>query len=143
MALEHINSWSKRAKCQDLAFADQVFFPDTGKGSTTAINEGKKFCTDCPVISQCKIYAIAHGVHGIWGGTSKAERDRVDKNIKQAIRTMYIVAGQLEPLNYHNEEQRRLNLRSLPAELDPIVAAESLADPIQDLLPEGHLPYAG
>lgn len=143
MALEHINIWSQRARCRDLAFADQVFFPDTGKGSVNPLAEGKKFCTDCPVISQCKIYAIAHNVYGIWGGTSKAERDRLDKSVRQAIRTMYIEAGQLEPMNYHNEEQKRLNQRSLQAVPDPIAAEESSADPTPDLLPEGHLPYAG
>lgn len=103
MALEHIKNWSQRAKCKNLKESgEQIFFPDTRSAEGfKQLRQGKEFCTDCPVISQCKIYAIAHGVYGIWGGTSKAERDKLSPLARKAIRTMYIEAGQLEPLNYH------------------------------------------
>lgn len=120
MALEHIKNWSKRAKCKDLnEQGESIFFPDTR--STTGFKNlrfGKEFCTDCPVISQCKIYAVAHGVYGIWGGTSKAERDKLSPLAKEAIRTMYIEAGQLEPLNYHIAPRQSPQLPELLAESD-------------------------
>lgn len=54
-----------------------VFFP--GRGSTYAeIRKAKVICYACPIRQRCLDYAMeAHQVHGIWGGTSEAERRRM------------------------------------------------------------------
>jgi WhiB family redox-sensing transcriptional regulator len=135
MALEHIKNWSKRAKCRDTVGED-IFFPDTRSGEGLRnLRAGKEFCTDCPVISQCKIYAIAHGVYGIWGGTSKAERDKFSPLAKEAVRAMYREEGQLEPLNYHIAPRDSKRLPELLVEQeDPIFALEIELDPTSTLL---------
>lgn len=106
--LEHINSWSQRAACRNMPFADEVFFPPTGKGHTGSQEEGKKFCTRCPVISECRIYAIAHDVHGIWGGTTLADRKSISQSIRALVKLMYQEEGQLESSKYHQNDPRPL-----------------------------------
>lgn len=125
MALEHIKNWSKRAKCRDTGKSgESIFFPDTRTSDgITNLRAGKQFCTDCPVISQCKIYAIAHGVYGIWGGTSKAERDKISPLARKVIQTMYIEAKQLEPLNYHIAPRAPKQLQELLEEQDDPISA--------------------
>lgn len=137
MALEHIKNWAQRAKCKDLdKKGEEIFFPDTrSPAGFKKLKSGKEFCTDCPVISQCKIYAIAHGVYGIWGGTSKSERDNLSPLAREAIRTMYIEAGQLEPLTYHTQPKQQ---QEQSEEQDgPIVSLENELDPtLSPLIPE-------
>ena len=134
MALEHIRDWSQRAKCRDLGQAGEVvFFPDTRSGEGfKQLKAGKQFCTDCPVISQCKIYAIAHGVYGIWGGTAKAERDKLSPEARKAIRIMYIEAGQLEPLTYHTQPKQGQEQSEEQDDPNEILAIE--LDPTSDPL---------
>lgn len=145
MALEHIKSWSQKAKCKDIGpRADEMFFPDTrNPNSLRDLKLGKQFCTDCPVISQCKIYAIAHGVFGVWGGTSKKDRDKISPLAIQAIKTMYLEARQLEPLNYHNAPPKlSKQLPELLAELDdPIDLFVTELGPTLNLSSEEDLAY--
>jgi hypothetical protein len=88
--LEHINSWSKRAKCRDIGV--EVFF------SRNLTKQGKRFCRDsqCPVLYLCKTYAIVHNEYGVWGGTTRYERDSLDKDIVDIIRQLYYQEGLLE-----------------------------------------------
>lgn len=85
--MEPKNVWEKKALCRGL-FTEQ-FFPE-------GPDVYKKTCTDCPVIRQCKSYAIAHEEIGIWGGTSRNERNRLPTELKDAIRNVYYEAGLLE-----------------------------------------------
>ena len=34
-------------------------------------------CTGCPFRRPCLAYALTHDVHGVWGGTTRAERQRL------------------------------------------------------------------
>jgi hypothetical protein len=43
--------------------------------------EQKKFCSDCPVISECLEYALNVNVSGIWGGTTPRERKAIRKEL--------------------------------------------------------------
>jgi hypothetical protein len=70
--LEHIRSWSLRAKCRGTV-NDDVFFPE----NRAKVEEGKKACTGCPVMGQCRLYAVVHDVPGIWGGTCHSERKKL------------------------------------------------------------------
>ena len=97
--MEHINSWSQRAKCRGMDV--NAFFPrNEDKGDPISTKETKssamkQFCKGykgsppCPVLELCKTYAIAHNELGIWGGTSQTERKRVPVEVKQLIRWMY------------------------------------------------------
>lgn len=67
-----VPAWYDEARCQD---ADpSLFFPDK-RGST---GEAKAVCDACPVVDECLRYALdelgPHDDHGVWGGTSRAQR---------------------------------------------------------------------
>jgi len=50
------------------------WFP--GRGENT--NRSKNICAACPVLDQCREYALSTGQqHGIWGGLSERERHRI------------------------------------------------------------------
>ena len=53
----------------------EVFFTEE-KGNYPHLNYIKKLCSNCPVQVQCFDYAIENLVEGIWGGTTKKERDK-------------------------------------------------------------------
>lgn len=54
------------------------------------------FCKGCPVIDPCRSYAIAHDEFGIWGGTSRNQRLKLDPIYVQLIRRLYLEDGLLE-----------------------------------------------
>jgi hypothetical protein len=83
--LSHINKWSKEAKCGN-TLSDELFF-----GPTRIHNiEGKKFCTGCPVMAQCRTYALVHDLVGIWGGTSSQDRENLGPVVKEFLIQVYI-----------------------------------------------------
>lgn len=80
--MEHINSWSRRAKCRNEGVLSE--------------NITKKYCTDCPVRSLCNTYAIVHKETGIWGGTTDNQRRKIDSTIVDILRKAYFDQGLLE-----------------------------------------------
>ena len=68
-------SWRDDAKCKDMPFSDWIFFPDQSERAS----EARKVCSGCDVWRQCLEYALNHedALHGVWGGTTKRERDRM------------------------------------------------------------------
>lgn len=56
----------------------ELFFPDdfpVGKLRTEASKMAKTLCKECPVITECLLYAVANKeTYGIWGGTLPNER---------------------------------------------------------------------
>lgn len=71
--------WRRDALCADLD--PGIFFPD-GKGWTP--DEAKSICARCPVRFECLDYAMkAKEEHGVWGGTTPAERRKIRKKPKQ------------------------------------------------------------
>src|SRR5688500_15820024 len=80
--MEHINSWSKRAKCRNEGVLSEHLT--------------KKYCTDCPVRSLCNTYAVVHREVGIWGGTSDKERRKMDPEVVDILRQAYRESGLLE-----------------------------------------------
>ena len=54
-----------------------IFFPESGGNES---KRAKAICSTCPVIDQCREYAMANPqVRGIWGGTSWTERYKARK----------------------------------------------------------------
>lgn len=53
------------------------FFP--GRGQNGDLDKAKAVCQTCPpsLKAACLEYAIEHVEPGVWGGTSKRERDRM------------------------------------------------------------------
>lgn len=66
-------SWVKDAACKDMDLS--VFFPETGQ---TIPPETREICFQCPVRTDCYIYAEKNYIddHGVFGGyTPKQRRD--------------------------------------------------------------------
>jgi hypothetical protein len=73
-----LKGWQARGECARLAakdpkVLDKVFFPH--KGRPTNNPEFKKYCEVCPVVQECLDFAIAHSLDGVWGNTTRAQRD--------------------------------------------------------------------
>ena len=65
--------WTPEAECKDIA-EPEVFFETDIRSNRTVL---KKICDTCPVLTECLNYALTHDEHGWWGGTSRAERRRL------------------------------------------------------------------
>jgi WhiB family transcriptional regulator, redox-sensing transcriptional regulator len=72
---EHTTSdWRHRARCAGTSpEAAEGFFAFDDQAEL--IEAAKRVCGGCPVIDQCREWAIAHGAdHGVWGGLTAEER---------------------------------------------------------------------
>lgn len=67
------NTWSRRAACRD---ADpELFFPISTTGPLLLqVEEAKKVCRHCAVISECLGWALQFDEKGVWGCTTEEER---------------------------------------------------------------------
>lgn len=68
--------WRLRARCRGLPI-DIFFPPSDGPPATRRSREdaAKELCGSCPVLAQCRGYALESGEpHGIWGATTPEER---------------------------------------------------------------------
>ena len=65
------------AKCADIEDKD-LFFPDNRKQEAERLHQLKAICASCIHSKECLEYALEKQIpHGIWGGSSPAERDAV------------------------------------------------------------------
>ncbi|MGW0946207.1 WhiB family transcriptional regulator [Streptomyces sp. NPDC002623] len=66
--------WRERAAC--LRVDPDLFFPVGHTGpALDQIDEAKAVCGRCPVMEQCRDWAVEAGqVEGIWGGMTESER---------------------------------------------------------------------
>lgn len=69
--------WQLSASCRD--HDNALFFNpegERGQNRDRRDNAAKGICLGCPVLSQCREHALAiDGLHGVWGGMSRADRD--------------------------------------------------------------------
>lgn len=114
--LEPINEWGKRSRCTLERPNPDLFFSETDRAA-------KEFCRSCLVVSQCKLYAIAHDEKGVWGATSHQER-KAYGDWTETIRSLYIQAGLLESRTFLVREQRRQE-EQLKECTDPIAPPEA------------------
>ncbi|WP_083864711.1 WhiB family transcriptional regulator [Nocardia brevicatena] len=68
--------WQTRGSCRGVESA--VFFhPDGERGRARAdrVRRAKEICGTCPVLAQCRSYALSVSEpYGVWGGMSEDER---------------------------------------------------------------------
>lgn len=68
--------WQLEGLCRQIG--NSVFFhPDGERGLARAarIQIAKTICNRCPVVAQCRVYALSvNEPYGIWGGMSENER---------------------------------------------------------------------
>jgi WhiB family redox-sensing transcriptional regulator len=69
--------WRARGAC--LRADPELFFPLSSVGpSAEQLNQAKTVCAGCQVRAECLEFALAtRQVHGVWGGTSEDERQRL------------------------------------------------------------------
>lgn len=67
-------AWWRRAACRGCD--PEVFFPtgSTAPADVRQIERAKSVCRGCPVRECCLSWAMRFEAHGIWGGTTPAER---------------------------------------------------------------------
>lgn len=63
-------AWMERAACIGRE-PDLFFGTETGPGKAAA---AKRICASCPVVAECRAFADAEGLLGVWGGTTTKER---------------------------------------------------------------------
>ncbi len=74
-----VTAWRTQAACRDVPV--QVFYPEpTGRGAK--YRAALAYCAVCPVTAECLREAlqteqVAARAHGVWGGTTPAQRQRL------------------------------------------------------------------
>ncbi|MFE7422053.1 WhiB family transcriptional regulator [Rhodococcus sp. NPDC057529] len=83
-------TWAERAACRNVTRA--VFFsPDGERGGdrTRREAEAKRICADCPVLGQCRDYALAAAEpYGTWGGMSETDRRKHHRRQRRTTNTL-------------------------------------------------------
>lgn len=78
-ALVDFWDWQALGSCNNM---DPEFFfhPEGERGGPRRrrIERAKRICQTCPVIDECREYALVnHEPYGVWGGLSEEERNRI------------------------------------------------------------------
>jgi WhiB family redox-sensing transcriptional regulator len=76
--------WMERANC--IGVDPDLFFP-TGRryGAAVEVRRAVAICNECEVRLECLEYALANGEkHGVWGGKSVRERQRIARARRRA-----------------------------------------------------------
>jgi WhiB family transcriptional regulator, redox-sensing transcriptional regulator len=78
--------WWSRAACMT-ADAD-LFFPMSPSGAAIKqVARAKAICARCPIQRACLDYALDAGsIHGVWGGTTEADRRRLRQRAPVSVR---------------------------------------------------------
>jgi WhiB family redox-sensing transcriptional regulator len=71
--------WRLWARCRD-EDPTLFFHPEGERGAArkTRQRKAKAICTQCPVVTECRLHSLRlPEAFGIWGGMSEEERDRL------------------------------------------------------------------
>lgn len=80
--------WQESAACRQLDSA-RFFAPAGERGVPKREREraAQRICAGCPVREECAEFALAHGErHGVWGGTTAAERATRKRRVERDMR---------------------------------------------------------
>ncbi len=79
------NEWMAAGSCRDVP-AD-MFFPTSGRG----VNEAKRICAACEVVTTCLEFALSENIeHGIWGAKSERERRRILRARRTSVSSLEV-----------------------------------------------------
>lgn len=92
LAVTPIGEWTVRGACTNKD--PELFFP-TFSTTPREIAEAKSTCKRCPVLAECRRWALDNGsqVYGIWGGTTDQERKDARAAKRAAARAAKEVAA--------------------------------------------------
>lgn len=68
------DGWRERGACTLPGVNPEWFYPD----KTGSYRQARKVCAGCPVLEQCRAWALAtREPHGMWGGLSEHQRQTI------------------------------------------------------------------
>lgn len=81
LVLPGYQPWMDGSACLDNPEGPDLFFPSKGQSNRPA----KAICRNCPVLAQCRTYALANReTHGVWGGLSEQDRRAIRRHRGEA-----------------------------------------------------------
>lgn len=87
--LFNLEPWTDAALCAQVD--TDLWFPEKQKGAA-ATKEAKAVCRRCPVVDECLNYALRRGEsHGVWGGHSSKERQRMKRGLRRSPETTHCI----------------------------------------------------
>jgi WhiB family redox-sensing transcriptional regulator len=106
--------WRGQAACAGLGLTfdkpnSDFFFILPGQKARRA----KTFCSNCPVKRECLEFALIYNEDGIWGGTTKAERDDYPSYIVDALRAREYETVGMESRNLDDFIPRQYSTNSV------------------------------
>lgn len=119
MEANYNQRWSDAGRCAGLAFSDpkrfdRIFFLKKGRPSS----QYKKFCSGCPVQFMCFKYAVVNKLEGIWGNTTKSQRDRLPQEFRQKYLAEAKKLGYLEKFYVPKALAEEVVLAPMPPDLE-------------------------
>lgn len=100
--MNYTGDWMREGACSGTATnksnsvrIDKTFFPQRGRPSNDPAY--RAYCKPCPVTMQCLKYAIAHDLDGVWGNTTKSQRQILPDVFVMQVVQEAIVEGWYEP----------------------------------------------
>ncbi|OLM03566.1 WhiB-like transcription regulator [Pseudonocardia sp. Ae406_Ps2] len=114
--------WRTRAACRDVD--PELFFPTATAGAALieAESAAVAVCTGCPVIAECRRWAVAEQPHGIAGGLTEAQRTAL-RHPRPARRGRPV--GVRVPVSVRGARHRETGRAALAAGAEPgLVAAQ-------------------
>lgn len=81
--LDQRPTWHRQAACRGGVAGVDWFAP-----GAAGVERAKEACGDCPVLDECRDWALEQGpeLHGVWGGLSKADRSAINGPAKAGRR---------------------------------------------------------
>src|SRR5690606_30303953 len=104
--------WSLEGSC---SLPPEAYYPEEDNSS---VAQTKETCNTCPVIRECRNYAILHEEWGIWGGMDEAERKVELAKQKDQLGPRAIREDWLEPHNLLSRKDRQ-DYEFLEAQWEP------------------------
>lgn len=76
--------FTERASCEGID--TELFYEDRANKKSWQVLELKKVCRSCPVLTECREWAMEWEVYGFWGGLTAGERHALRKQGGQEVK---------------------------------------------------------
>lgn len=79
-------AWMEQAACKDTPVEWIDFFPERKPGDPPekVPEHIKRICAGCVVREECLVWAIDRDEEGVWAGTTKKQREALDRPFRRA-----------------------------------------------------------
>lgn len=96
----YTNNWMRQGLCAGKAILntpviDKAFFPHKGRPANEPVY--KDYCNYCVVSMDCLKYALAHDLDGVWGNSTRSQRDLLPQSLVQDVIKEAMYLGWYEP----------------------------------------------